>query len=143
MKKRNQSSILSLLIVAAVLFGMALKCGGSAESRDGFPDGHKLDGRYINTNQGIQSFTFSTDGTFQKSGASSGSIPGGNGDYVSGSTISGTYHLDDHTLTLKYEDGKKEEREIEIFNCCKQPDYSQQTPAQIKLNHVLFTNVED
>lgn len=73
----------------------------------------QLSGRYSNSDQGIRSFTFSTDGTFQRGGASSGSVRGGT--YVSGSSNSGTYSLNGNVLNLKYEDGRAEQLKIQII----------------------------
>ena len=105
----------------------------------GFSAGHVLLGRY--KRDGVQqSLTFNSDGTFNRGDAAAGSIRGG--EYSAGATSSGNYYLSGHNLSLKYGDGRTENFEIEIFNCCAQPDYGSQSPVQLKLNHVLYTNVD-
>ena len=105
----------------------------------GFAAGHILIGRY--KRDGVQqSLTFNSNGTFNRGDAAAGSIRGG--EYSAGSTSSGNYYLSGHNLSLKYGDGRNETFEIEIFNCCAQPDYSKESPVQLKLNHLLYTNVD-
>lgn len=154
---KKYSPVITLLLVFAVLFGMAFKCGrggtgggggtttggGGKTTRNsgGFEDGHVLKGRYSNSDQGIRSFTFYTDGRFERGGASSGSVRGG--EYVSGSTNSGTYYLSGNTLSLTGEDGDSAgDLRIEVLNCCETPDYSLESPVRIKIDGVTYTNVD-
>ena len=105
---------------------------------DGFSDGHRLSGRYVNTDGGIRSFTFSTDGSFIRAGATSGDFRGGN--YATGSHDSGTYHLKGRNMNLTYENGDTDDLPIEIFSYNDQNDYSLESPAQIKIHHVLYAH---
>ncbi len=138
--KRKRSSVTILLVVSAVLFGMAFKCGGDSQTVNGFEHGHSLIGRYVNTDNGIRSFTFATKGTFSRGGASSGSFRGG--EYSTGSHETGTYELSQNTLMLTYTNGDTEELSIEIFDCCAPVDYSKASPGQLKINHVLYANAD-
>ena len=49
------------------------KEAGTINNSIGFETGHVLKGRYSNSDGGIRSFTFYTNGTFERTGASSGS----------------------------------------------------------------------
>ncbi|HEY0458599.1 MAG TPA: hypothetical protein VGC97_05555 [Pyrinomonadaceae bacterium] len=175
---KKQSALINLLIISAVLFGMAFKCGSrggsntrvvtrnnnrttnntrgtdavndddeeadtpaapktSTNNTGGFEDGHLLKGRYSNADQGIRSFTFYTDGRFERGGASSGSYRGG--EYSSGSTNSGTYYLSGNTLSLTNENGDSAgELSIEIINAT---DYSAESPVRLRIDGVTYTNV--
>ncbi len=139
---QKHSSAATLLIVAAVLLGTAFKCstGTSAGDSDSFARGHKLVGRYSNSDGGIRSFTFGASGSFKRGGATSGSIRGG--EYATGSTDSGTYDISGNTLSLSYDNGSSENLQIEVYDCCKAPDYASRSPGQIKINHVIYTNVD-
>lgn len=166
MKKYNSS--INLILIFAVLFGVAFKCSNDNRNiiskrrtsptprspnktnvepdkensnEEGFEDGHQLKGRFVNTDQGIRSFTFYTNGKFERGGADSGNTRGG--EWVYGSKNSGTYEIKGKTLTVNYQEGGSEEFSIEIFSCCETPDYSLETPAQLKINRVLYTNVDD
>lgn len=140
---KKQSSIMGLILILAVWFGMAFECGGNnggggtTRTSDGFETGHRLKGRYSNSDQGIQSFTFYTAGKFERGGASAGSYRGG--EYSSGSTRSGTYELRGNTLSLEYTDGTSEDLTIEILN---NPDYSLESPVRLRINGRSYTNVD-
>lgn len=103
---------------------------------DGFSDGHKLSGRYVNTDAAFRIFTFNTDGSFVRAGATSGDFRGG--DYATGSHDSGTYHLGGKNLHVAYLNGDTDDLPIEIFSYNGQNDYSLESPAQIKIHHVLY-----
>jgi hypothetical protein len=164
---KRKSSIITLLLILAVLFGMAFKCGkggGNTRTRTrnntrntpadtpptprtatdtggGFEDGHALKGRYSNADQGIRSFTFYTDGRFERGGASAGSYRGG--EYSSGATNSGTYYLSGKTLSLTDDDGNSAgDLRIEIVSFYETPDYSAESPATLKIDGVGYTKVD-
>ena len=108
----------------------------------GFVGGHMLNGRYVNTNYGIKSYTFYTNGTFKNGAASSGEFHGG--DYVAGQTGDGTYYLNGFELILSYPDGKSETLPIEIAGFNVSADsYQKETPTQIRINNVTYTNVDE
>lgn len=122
---------------------LACKCGNSGGSvSDGFADGHQLKGRYSNSSQGIQSFTFQTDGTFVRAGGSAGTTSGGSGEYGAGSTLPGTYRVGGNNISLKYENGKNENLSIEVPSVSNHPDYSLESPTQLKIGGAVYTNVD-
>ncbi len=111
----------------------------TADVKGGFPASHKLVGRYKSQN-GFNYFTFAADGTVKKSFADAGNLRGG--DYTVGGQTAGTYDLKGFTLTIKYENGKTENFEIEIYRCCEVPDYNETSPTILKINHAQFINVD-
>ncbi len=109
---------------------------------DGFSDGHKLSGRYQNSAAGFRYFTFYTDGTLTRAGASSGDFRGG--DYVTGSHDGGTYHLSGNNLHVIYQNGDTEDLSIEIGGLhVDQNSYEKENPAQLKINHVIYTQPDE
>ncbi len=152
----RQSKLISVALVFVMWFGMALKCGSdngggsstsgkgsspssSRSSSNGFEDGHKLKGRYSNSDQGIRSFTFDTDGTFQRGGAVSGTTR--SGEYSAGSSDPGTYRLSGKTLSVEYEDGRTENLSIDIPTDPSDADYTQESPTRLRINNVFYTHV--
>ena len=129
----NLRTRLTLILVGCSF--LFVGCSNNSQV-DGFSDGHKFKGRYVNTQQGIHSFTFQTDGTFTRGGAVSGDFYGG--DYVSSSHESGTYHLNGKNLKVTYENGDTEDLPIEIFNYNAGADYSQETPTQLRIDNVTY-----
>jgi hypothetical protein len=138
MKKQILVRIFALILPALTILSCSNSKSGSSQ---GFEDGHKLKGRYVNTDQGIRSYTFQTNGSFEKGGANSGEFHGG--DYVTGSQNAGTYQLNGKTLKLSFENGATQEVPIEIFKLNgEKPDYNLESPAQIRINNVLYVNVD-
>ncbi|MEO7509211.1 MAG: hypothetical protein ABIZ95_18340, partial [Pyrinomonadaceae bacterium] len=61
--RNGRAPWLCLIFVLAILFGLGATCG-SGIKQDVFEKGHKLKGRYSNSDHGIRrSFTFNEDGT--------------------------------------------------------------------------------
>ncbi|MDQ3799982.1 MAG: lipocalin family protein [Acidobacteriota bacterium] len=137
LSRKKQNPAIGLLLVFAVFFGMSFKCGrdNNTSTDADYNDGKILIGRYVNTIQGINSFTFSADKTFKRGGASSGSYRGG--DYVTGKTDSGTYHIKGNVLTLQYDDGRTERLKIQI-NIGESG--TPQSPYQLFINNVSYIN---
>jgi hypothetical protein len=152
MKKNSPFSLLFLLLFCSAI---SFNCNNSSDTpapgtdqplenskkTGGFADDHKLSGRYINTANGIRSYTFKTDGTFAKGGAVSGEFRGG--DYAAGSHDEGTYRLNGNTIQLTYTNGDKEDLPIEIYPPNDQNDYSLETPGQLKINNIVYVNVDE
>lgn len=97
--------------------------------------GQLLSGRYVIPDQSIRSFTFSTDGTFVRGGAASGSVRGGT--YVSSSENAGTYNLNGDVLTLKYNDGRSEQLKISITVGNEEGD-TPQTPYRLVIDGDIY-----
>ena len=111
--------------------------GSQTGKQKGYEAGHKLKGRYVNTESGIKSFTFSDDGSFERAGAVSGSIPGH--DYVASEHNSGTYQLAGKILKVTYQDGVSEEMPIEPFSSDDNGNlYSMETPSRLSINDVAY-----
>ena len=132
-------TILSL-VICSVMF-MACNDNSGSSAQNGFSNGHKLKGRYVNTEQGIRSFTFKTDGSFARGGAVSGTARGT--DYVASSHESGTYTLNGNNLKVTYENGDTEDLPIELFSYNAQSDYSQETPTRLRINNMTYVNVDE
>jgi hypothetical protein len=136
---KRHTRVLPLTLIFFV-FAM-ISCSNNGGSAQGFESGHKLKGRYVNTDQGIRSYTFQTNGTFEKGGANAGDFRGG--DYVTGSQNSGTYELNGNTLKLTFENGQTQEVPISIFKAGGgTPDYRLESPGQMTINHVMYVNVD-
>ena len=117
------------------------KEAGTNSNSIGFENGHVLKGRYSNSDGGIRSFTFYTNGTFERAGASSGELSGG--DYTTGSTNSGTYFLSGNTLKVTYQNGENEELPVEVrIWTGKEPEYNSESPKELRIHFVWYANVD-
>lgn len=97
--------------------------------------GQRLKGRYVNNEQGVISFTFSTNGTFQRGGAASGTVRGG--EYSSGYENAGTYNISGGVLTLNHKDGRSEELKI-VINIGTDEEDSAETPYRLVIDGTSY-----
>lgn len=100
-----------LLLFASLIFAA---CNNTGSKGTAAGETKTLKGRFVNTDNGIHSFTFRTDGFFERGGAVSGTV-GGTTDYVAGTHDAGKYELAGETIHLVYTNGDKEDLPVEIF----------------------------
>ena len=151
---KYRSAMITIMIIFTMWFCMAFECssgrddapgGGRGSSGDGFSRGHRLSGRWSCSSQGIKSFTFRSDGTFTRAGASSGTSSGGGTEYASGEENDGRYELSGKKLKLMTDAGDTETADIHIVPFSDEPDYSDRTPSRLSITNgsytCLYTNV--
>jgi len=151
---KNRAEIITISLILTMWFCMAFECtsgrddksgSGPISSVDGFSPGHRLSGRWSCSSQGVKSFTFRSDGTFERAGASSGTSSGGGTTYASGEENEGTYDLNGKKLTLNLNAGESETADIRIVPFSDKPDYSEKSPTRLSITNgsytCLYTNV--
>ena len=99
-----------------------------------------LKGRYVNTDNGIRSFTFKTDGSFERAAAASGSV--GGTEYDASKQNTGKYQLNGESIKLTYDDGSTENLPIAIYPSTEK-DAKPETPFRITIDNVTYVNVSE
>jgi hypothetical protein len=94
-----------------------------------------LSGRYRNTESGIRSFTFKTDGSFERAAAASGEINGTT--YDASKHNAGNYQIDGENIRLTYLDGSVDNLPIVIYPSTEK-DAKPETPFRITIDHVTY-----
>jgi hypothetical protein len=162
---KYRSAFATLSVIAAMWFCLAFECGKDndesysadeeqtetaeqkapekpakkSQSAKGFAKGHKLNGRWMNSDQGRKYFIFAADGTFSRTGVSSGTSSGGSTEYVSEDDNSGTYILEGQSLELNFNNGQTEQATIKINPFSDEPDYTQKTPTRLNISNGSYT----
>jgi len=98
-----------------------------------------LNGRYVNTESGIRSFTFKPDGSFERGAAASGTVNGT--DYDASKHNAGNYQLNGESIRLTYVDGSIENLPVAIYPSTEK-DAKPETPFRITIDHVTYVHVD-
>jgi hypothetical protein len=130
------------ILVLAILAGFAGTCGNSYD-RNLFQQGHKLKGKYVNSEHGVhRSFIFREDGTVVRITTTEPNVPPVDTNKRDETIGPGTYELVGKEMTIKFSANKVASFDISISGEGGYQRYQELSPDTLKISDHAYTKVD-
>ena len=138
-RRSNRTAWHAPILALALLAGFAGTCGNSYD-RDVFEKGHKLKGKYVNSERGVyRSFTFREDGTVVRITTTESDATPVDTNKGNETIGPGTYELDGKEMIIKFSANKEAVFRISVFGQAGVQHYKVPSPDRLRIGDLVYS----